>query len=93
MTKYIVTIEADTAPQLVLGQAIFGGIVTSLTFEKKKLVSVSELATKYSLSDETIRKKCASINRGTSGKHLYDPDDADAILRNGKNRRGPKRKN
>ncbi|MEF9958055.1 MAG: DNA-binding protein [Acinetobacter sp.] len=93
MTKYIVTIEADSAPQLVLGQAIFGGIITALTFEKKKLVTVTELVSKYSLSNETIRTKCASINQGSNGKHLYDPDAADAILKNNRIRRGPKRIN
>lgn len=93
MPKYIVTIEADSAPQLVLGQVIFGGIVTALNLEKKKLVTVADLVSKYSLSDETIRKKCAPINKGSNGKHLYDPDDADAILKSSKIRRGPKRKN
>ncbi|MDN8340322.1 DNA-binding protein, partial [Acinetobacter baumannii] len=48
---------------------------------------------KYGLSDETIRTKCISINQGTNGKHMYDPDAADAILKNQKVRRGPKRKN
>lgn len=93
MPEFIVTIEADSAPQLVLGQSILGGIVTALKLEKKKLVPVSYLVDKYSLSDETIRTKCISINKGTNGKHLYDPDEADAILKNSKRRRGPKRIN
>lgn len=94
MAEFIVTIEADSAPQIVLGQRIFGGTVTALKLEKRKLVSVSELVAKYGLSDETIRTKCAVINQGSNGKHMYDPDAADAILKNvTKSRRGPKRKN
>lgn len=93
MPEFIVTIEAESAPQIVIGQRIFGGMVTALKLEKRKLVSVSELVAKYGLSDETIRSKCISINQGSNGKHLYDPDAADAILKNSKVRRGPKRKN
>ena len=93
MPEFIVTIEAESAPQIVIGQRIFGGMVTALKLEKRKLVSVSELVAKYGLSDETIRTKCISINQGSNGKHLYDPDAADAILKNSKVRRGPKRKN
>lgn len=93
MPEITITLEVDSAPQLVLGQTIFGGIITALKLEKKKLVPVSYLVDKYSLSDETIRTKCISINKGTNGKHLYDPDEADAILKNSKRRRGPKRIN
>ncbi len=93
MPEFIVTIEADSAPQIVLGQMLLGGTVTALKLEKRKLVSVAELVAKYGLSDETIRTKCISINQGTNGKHMYDPDAADAILKNQKVRRGPKRKN
>lgn len=93
MPEVTITLEVDSAPQLVLGQTIFGGIITALKLEKKKLVPVSYLVDKYSLSDETIRTKCISINKGTNGKHLYDPDEADAILKNSKRRRGTKRIN
>ncbi|WP_336938958.1 DNA-binding protein [Acinetobacter modestus] len=93
MPEITITLQVDSAPQLVLGQSIFGGIITALKLEKKKLVPVSYLVDKYSLSDETIRTKCISINKGTNGKHLYDPDEADAILKNSKRRRGMKRIN
>ena len=93
MAEFIVTIEADSAPQIVLGQILLGGTVTALKLEKRKLVSVSELVAKYGYSDETIRTKCISINQGSNGKHMYDPDAADALLRNPKFRRGPRRKN
>ena len=93
MPEFMVTIDADSAPQIVLGQKIFGGTVTALRLEKRKLVSVADLVAKYSLSDETIRTRCAAINQGTNGKHLYDPDAADAVLKNFKAKRGAKRKN
>ncbi|OTG92731.1 DNA-binding protein [Acinetobacter sp. ANC 4654] len=93
MAEFIVTIEADSAPQIVLGQILLGGTVTALKLEKRKLVSVSELVAKYGYSDETIRTKCISINQGSNGKHMYDPDAADALLKNPKFRRGARRKN
>ena len=93
MAEFIVTIEADSAPQVVLGQLLLGGTVTALKLEKRKLVSVAELAAKYGLSDETIRSKCIAINQGSNGKHMYDPAAADALLKNTKTRRGASRKN
>lgn len=93
MPEFTFTIEAESAPQIVLGQCIFGGMVTALKMEKRKLVSVAELVAKYGFSDETIRAKLITINQGTSGKCMYDPDAADALLKQKKQRRGPQRKN
>ena len=93
MAEFIVTIEADSAPQLVLGQLLLGGTVTALKLQKRKLVSVAELSAKYGLSAETIRSKCIAINQGSNGKHMYDPTAADALLKNAKTRRGANRKN
>ena len=93
MPEFVVTIDADSAPQIVLGQKLFGGTVTALKLEKRKLVSVAELVSKYGFSDETIRNKLAVINQGTSGKHMYDPEAADALLKKQTRRRGPKRIN
>ena len=93
MPEFVVTIDADSAPQIVLGQKLLGGTVTALKLEKRKLVSVAELVAKYGFSDETIRNKLATINQGTNGKHMYDPEAADALLRKQTRRRGPKRIN
>lgn len=93
MPEFVVTIDADSAPQIVLGQKLFGGTVTALKLEKRKLVSVTELVAKYGFSDETIRTKLAAINQGSNGKHMYDPDAADELLRKQQRRRGPKRIN
>ena len=93
MPEFVVTIDADSAPQIVLGQKLFGGTVTALKLEKRKLVSVAELVAKYGFSDETIRTKLAEINQGSQGKCMYDPDAADELLRKQPRRRGPKRIN
>ncbi|MBJ9903644.1 HTH domain-containing protein [Acinetobacter bereziniae] len=87
MAEYVITLEADRPPEILLGQNIFGGKVTALNLSKKKLVSASELAQKYGLSATTVREKLNSINQGTSGKHLYDPDLADVLLKTTKRRR------
>ncbi|MHA3059653.1 hypothetical protein ACX1N5_01515 [Acinetobacter sp. ANC 4636] len=44
------------------------------------------------LSAGTVRSKLAVINQGTIGKHLYDPEQADALLTM-RERRGRARKN
>lgn len=76
----MITVEADRAPEILLGQKLFGGKVTALNLGKRELVSASELAEKYGLSNTTVRTKLATINQGTCGKHLYDPELADAML-------------
>lgn len=70
MAEYVITVEADRAPEILLGQKLFGGKVTALNLGKRKLVSASELAKKYGLSNTTVRTKLATINQGTCGKHL-----------------------
>ena len=80
MAEYVITVEADRAPEILLGQKLFGGKVTALNLGKRKLVSASELAKKYGLSNTIVRTKLATINQGTCGKHLYDPEMADAML-------------
>lgn len=88
MAEYVITLEADRPPEILLDQTLFGGKVTALNLGKKKLVSASELALKYGLSATTVREKLSAINQGTSGKHLYDPDLADELLKTKKRTRG-----
>ena len=57
MAEYVITVEADRAPEILLGQKLFGGKVTALNLGKRKLVSASELAKKYGLSNTTVRTK------------------------------------
>ena len=92
--KYIITVESDIPPQILLGQNLGGAIVTKLEQEKLELVSAAELAKVYNLSVTTIREKLVSINQGTEGKHMYDPERARQILtKKDANKRGRNRAN
>lgn len=89
--KYIITVESDIPPQILLGQNLGGAIVTKLEQEKLELVSAADLAVKYNLSVDTIRRKLSTINQGTEGKALYNPIQADALLKDRTKRVGRKR--
>jgi len=78
--KYIITVESDTPPQVMLGQNIGGGIVKELKEVEVELVPASHLAKIYNLSVNTIRDKLVSINQGTNGKSLYNPKLAHTLL-------------
>lgn len=90
--KYIITVESDTPPQVMLGQNIGGGIVKELKEVEAELVSAAKLAEKYNLSVSTIRAKLISINQGTGGKSLYNPLRAHTLLTE-KNKKGRPRAN
>lgn len=92
MAAYLIKVEADNPPQIMLGQNIGGGIVKELKEVEVELVSASHLAQKYNLSVTTIREKLAPINQGTQGKALYDPRLAHNLLTT-KNKRGRPRAN
>lgn len=78
---YTITIEAEQPPELLVGQRICKDAkITAIKLEKPRMVSASELSEKYGISTDTIRKKLASINKGTSGKHIYDPEQASLLL-------------
>lgn len=78
--KYIITVESDTPPQVMLGQNIGGGIVKELKEVDVELVPASQLAKIYNLSVTTVREKLVSINQGTEGKGLYNPKLAHNLL-------------
>lgn len=92
MAAYLIKVEADTPPQIMLGQNIGGGIVKELKEVEVELVSASQLAEKYNLSATTIRDRLVSINQGTQGKALYNPRLARDLLTT-KNKRGRPRAN
>ena len=92
MAAYLIKVEADNPPQIMLGQNIGGGIVKELKEVEVELVSASHLAQKYNLSVTTIREKLTPINQGTQGKALYDPRLAHDLLTT-KNKRGRPRAN
>lgn len=93
--KYVIEVESDTPPTVLLGQNLFGGKVTALKIEDvPKLVSVTWLVERYGLSKTTLIKKLEGHNQGTEGKHLYDAKTAMAVLSNSaKSKRGAKRVN
>lgn len=91
--QYLITVEANSPPQILLGQDLGGAIVTKLEKAKQGLVGAAQLAKTYNLSINTIRTKLASINQGTEGKCLYNPDKAHTLLTQKAEKRGRKRVN
>ncbi|AOA58295.1 DNA-binding protein [Acinetobacter larvae] len=89
--QYIVILEANTPPQITLGQNICGATVTKLEKAKQELVTAAQLAKMHNISVDTIRRKLSSINQGTIGKALYDPELASGILQGASSKRGRKR--
>ncbi|MEG6544833.1 HTH domain-containing protein [Acinetobacter bereziniae] len=85
--KYIITVESDTPPQVMLGQNIGGGIVKELKEVDSELLSASQLAEKYNISVQTVRRKLENFNQGTTGKYLYNAKIASDIL-SAKTKRG-----
>ena len=79
-SKYMIIVETNNPLQVMLGEIIGGGIVKELKEVETELLSASQLAKKYSLSVDTIRRKLEKFNQGTSGKYLYDSKIADEIL-------------
>ena len=70
LSKYTITVEADSPPQVMLGQNIGGGIVKELKEVEMELVSAAKLAEKYNLSTTTIRERLASINQGLCTRQI-----------------------
>ena len=81
-SRVMIIVETSTPLQVMLGQNIGGGIVKELKEVEAELLSASQLAKKYNLSVDTIRRKLEKFNQGTSGKCLYDSKIADGILSN-----------
>lgn len=95
LQKYVIEVEADVPPTVLLGQSLFGGKVTALKIESfPKLVPISWIIERYGFAKTTIIKKLEGHNQGTDGKHLYDPKTVDLVLRaSEKSKRGAKRVN
>lgn len=77
---YLVILEADTPPQIMLGQNICGGIVKELKEAQNELLSAAQIAERYNLSVQTVRRKLLDFNQGTQGKFLYSAKIANEIL-------------
>lgn len=91
--KYTIIIESSKPPDIMLGQSIGGGKVIELKQNSLELVTASDLAKKYNLSVDTIRRKLEHINQGTAGKSLYNPIQAGEILKELERKKGRKRIN
>lgn len=74
-----ITVQGE-APQLFVGSEVGGAKIVSIKDVSPKLVSASELAQQYGISVDAVRDRCAEINKGTRGKCLYDPEQANLIL-------------
>lgn len=93
VSQYMITVESDTPPNILLGQDLGGAMVVKLEQKKAELVGATELAKIYNLSVQTIRSRLASINQGTEGKFLYNPEMAHTLLTKKKTTVGRKRAN
>ncbi len=76
---YQITVVGD-APEVFVGSSLGGARIISIEDISPKLISAAELAKQYGISVDAVRDRCSEINRGTSGKCLYDPKQANIIL-------------
>jgi hypothetical protein len=74
-----ITVQGE-APQLFVGSEVGGAKLVAIKDLSPKLVSAAELAQQYGISVDAVRDRCAEINKGTRGKCLYDPEQANLIL-------------
>jgi hypothetical protein len=79
MGIYQITVQGEV-PQLFLGAEVGGAKVVAIKDVSPKLVGSKYLAEIYNISEETVRSRCAHINRGTRGKSQYNPDEAHLVL-------------
>ena len=79
MGVFQITVHGD-APQLYVGSEVGGAKIVAIKDVSPKLVTAAELATQYNISVDAVRARLADFNRGTSGKCLYDPEQANAVL-------------
>lgn len=93
--KYIIEIIADAPPKLCLGDALAGGQIVGIACanDEPDIVSAAWLTDKLTLSKSTIVNRCANINIGTDGKHLYRREQAIALLTTSAPKRGRRRAN
>ncbi|MDY6530202.1 hypothetical protein [Acinetobacter faecalis] len=93
MAVFQITATGDEL-QLFIGAVLEGGAkVVEIKDVSPVFVSPQELALKYGISEDTVRAKLASINKGVGRKCKYVPKEADLILGQKANRLGRKRAN
>lgn len=91
--RYTIEIIADAPPRLCLGDVIAGGQIVGINCanDEPDIVSAAWLADKLTLSKSTIVNRCININIGTNGKHLYNREQAIALLTTSTPKRGRRR--
>ncbi len=84
MSKYVLTFESETPPQIYLNQTIpnIGKVVEMRAEELPSRVPVSFLMERFPLSRKIIIETLRPFNRGGEGKHMYDPKEVMPILEN-----------
>lgn len=93
MAVFQITATGDEL-QFCIGAVLEGGTeVVKIKDVSPEFVSPQELALKYGISEDTVRAKLASINKGVGRKCKYVPKEADMILSQKANRPGRKRTN
>jgi hypothetical protein len=77
---YQITVTGDV-PQLFIGAEVADGAkVVAIKDVSPEFVSPQELAEKYGISEDTVRDRLSSINRGIGRKCKYKPNEAHLIL-------------
>lgn len=84
MEKYIFVIEADKPPQVFINEVIpnIGKVIEMKAEALPKRVDAAWLMERYSLSRKLIIDELRPFNKGTDGKHLYDPNEVIPVLEN-----------
>ncbi|MEN8344758.1 hypothetical protein ABFP03_06545 [Acinetobacter baumannii] len=84
MGKYIVVVESDKPPQIFIHDDVpnIGKVLEIKAEEIPNRVPASWLMERYSLSRKLIIDELRPFNKGTDGKHLYDPNEVIPILEN-----------
>lgn len=91
-SEYTITIRAPTMPNPSDVALYLKAEVLGINKVQDKLVSAPELAQLTGFCKSTILTKCKHLNKGTSGKAMYNKDDAIAAL-SAQSKAGRKRKN
>lgn len=84
MGKYIVVVESDKPPQIFIHDDVpnIGKVLEIKAEEIPNRVTAAWLMDRYSLSRKLIIDELRPFNKGTDGKHLYDPNEVIPILEN-----------
>ena len=88
-----VTIEDAKRIHQWLGDVIAGRQIVGINCanDEPDIVSAAWLADKLTLSKSTIVNRCININIATNGKHLYNREQAIALLTTSTPKRGRRR--